>query len=531
MAFVPEYDHDIFISYAHVDDQPFIDATTGLERSNGWISTLVRHLKNELAQKIGRADAVSVWFDSHNLRGHHSLFDEIAARLERSALFIPILSPGYVASQWCQDEAQLFAHRLGGDLGRRVFVIDKTPLDDDSVPPPALAGRRAYRFWYRDRAEQPRTFAVPMPHPDEIEYFRQIEDLARDLRDQCRAMRGGSQPSGLTQGQTASVQVSMPPMVTPVSDMRPLPQGPVAAAPISTTATISTATLAASTALVPGVAVLLAEVTDDLEFKRDEVQRYLEQQGVPVLPELTFPLGRADFEAALDADLASSRLFVQLLGPIAGKRPRDIPDGYGWLQLEGALRRGVPILQWRSPDIDPQTIEWQRHRELLERETVQATSLESFKRAILAALAPPPPAPEPRRDSSERPLVFLNTEMRHRAIAAEIRGAIGNLAVWTEPLFEGPAEMVREDLEQNLIDCDAMVMVYADNPGWARAQLRNFHKLAPRRDHPVRSIPVIDAPPTVKPELGFFLPEMVVIDGRSGIGPDALGQLSASLLL
>ena len=31
---------------------------------------------------------------------------------------------------------------------------------------------------------------------------------------------------------------------------------------------------------------------------------------------------------------------------------------------------------------------------------------------------------------------------------------------------------VRRYLEQNLIDCDAMVMVYADNAGWARAQLR-----------------------------------------------------------
>jgi len=30
--------------------------------------------------------------------------------------------------------------------------------------------------------------------------------------------------------------------------------------------------------LVPGVAVLLAEVTDDLEFKRDEVQRSIDSE-------------------------------------------------------------------------------------------------------------------------------------------------------------------------------------------------------------------------------------------------------------
>jgi hypothetical protein len=491
MAFVPGYEHDVFVSYAHVDDLPFVDMVTGQERSTGWVSVLVRHLKNELAQKIGRADAVSVWFDSHNLRGNHTLLDEIGTRLERSAILVAVLSSGYTASEWCQQEAELFV-RAPGDLSRRVFIVEKAPLEIGDALLPAFAGRRAYRFWYRDNAEQPRTFASPVPRPDEIDYFRQVEDLARDLRDHCRVM------SGLPVGKS----VAPPPVI---HSALPLP-----------------------TPARPSTSVLLAEVTDDLEFKREEVRRYLEQQGASVLPSETYPLGRAEFEAALDSDLARSRVFVQLLGPMPGKRPRDIPDGYGWLQLEGALGRRLPVMQWHSPELDLSVVEWPRHRELLVRETVQATSLEAFKRAIAAALQPPPAGPELRHDG-ERPLIFLNTEPRHRDIAANIRSSFGDRAVWTEPLFEGPAEIVRDDLEQNIIDCDAMVMVYADNPGWARAQLRNFHKLSCRRDRPVRAIPVIDAPPTEKPELGFFLPEMVMINGRGGIDSDALTQLSATL--
>ena len=487
MAFIPGYEHDVFVSYAHVDDRPFIDDAAGLERASGWVSTLVRHLKNELAQKIGRSDVVSVWFDSNNLRGNHQLNDEIAARLERAASFVAILSPGYVASQWCQDEARIFARGCGGDPGRRLFVIEKAPLEGEPGPP-AFAARRAYRFWYSDRAEQPRTFAIPQPHADEIDYFRQIEDVARDLRDLCRQMRGRQADH---------------------------PNAAVGAAPV------------AAAARPAAAGIFLAEVTDDLEFRREEVRRYLKQQSVPVLPELSYPLGRAEFEAALDADLAKSRLFVQLLGPVPGKRPPDVPDGYGWLQLNGARRRGLPILQWHSPEIAPADLEWPRHRELLELATVHATSLESFKRAIVAALAPPSLPPQ-RHDTGERPLVFLNTELRHRAIAAQIRSAVGDRAAWAEPMFEGPAETVREDLEQNLICCDAMVMVYADNVGWARAQLRNFHKVAPRRERPVRAI-LVDVPPEQKPELGFFLPDMVVINGRQGVGPDVLGRLSASL--
>jgi hypothetical protein len=123
-----------------------------------------------------------------------------------------------------------------------------------------------------------------------------------------------------------------------------------------------------------GVA-FLAEVTDDLEFRRLEVRRYLEQKGVLVLPEASLPLGRAQFEAALDADLARGQVFVQLLGPIPGKMPPDVPDGYGWLQVDLARRHRMSVLQWRNPELDLIDIEWPRHRELLALDTVQATSL------------------------------------------------------------------------------------------------------------------------------------------------------------
>ena len=145
-------------------------------------------------------------------------------------------------------------------------------------------------------------------------------------------------------------------------------------------------------------------------------------------------------------------------------------------------------------------------------------------------MAPPPPPPPPR-STGDRPFVFLNTEPRHGEIAAEIRAAIGGRVVLAEPMRAGPAEEVRTDFEQNLIDCDAMVMVYADNAGWARAQLRAFLKATPRRERPVWSIPVIDVPPEPKPELGFQMTEIVLIDGRSGIGSEVLARLSEALRL
>jgi len=371
-----------------------------------------------------------------------------------------------------------------------VFVVEKQLLSDGAIVPQKLSGRRNSLFWYIDSNKQPRTFAKPMLQQEEIQYFRQVEDLARDIHRQLKAMAGNPSvsPSGFPAIHAGANSCGGAPVV------------------------------------------LLAEVTDDLELRRAEVRRYLEQQRVLVLPEVSYPLGRREFEAALDSDLSRSRLFVQLLGAIPGKRTPDVPEGYSWLQLQRAAKHGMRVLQWRSPDVDPAAIDLADHRQLLEVETVQASSLESFKQAIVVALEPPP-TPLPIRQTDHRPFVFLNTEPRHRAIAAEIRTAIGDRAVWAEPLFEGTAEEVRLDLEQNLLDCDAMVMVYADNAGWARAQLRAFHKMARRREHPVLALPVIDAPPEQKPELGFYLPEMKIIASRGGIGADTLAQLLQSLRL
>jgi TIR domain len=288
------------------------------------VTRFARLLKNELAQKVGRADGFTVWFDSHNLRGNHTLNEEIAAKLDRAANFVVILSSSYVASRWCQDEARLFAQRFAGDLTGRVFVVEKAPLDDDAGVPQALTGLVNYRFWYLNRNEQPRTFAKPMPQQEEIQYFRQVEDIARDIHRQLKVMASGPLPAAPRQPAT-----------------RPLTGG---GADGSNGAS----------------AAFLAEATDDLEFRRLELRRYLEQRGILVLPQASLPLGRSQFEAALDADLARSRLFVQLLGPMPGKMPSDVPDGYGWLQVDLARRRGVRVLQWRSPELDIAGIECAR---------------------------------------------------------------------------------------------------------------------------------------------------------------------------
>lgn len=90
-AFVPHCEHDIFISYAHVDDEPALGA------AEGWVTTLVKGLRTLLAQKLGRSDAYSLWMD-HQLPRNVQITPQIMDILQKTATLVVILSPGYVAS-------------------------------------------------------------------------------------------------------------------------------------------------------------------------------------------------------------------------------------------------------------------------------------------------------------------------------------------------------------------------------------------------------------------------------------------------
>src|SRR5215470_3333753 len=127
MAFNPSPGCDLFISYARVDDEPLFGVK--------WVSMLLRDLRYLLAQKMGRPDAFSIWWDAINLRGNHAVTPEIHTAVQQSATMLLVLSPGYLASQWCRQEKDLFFAVLGGQPQGRVFVIEKHVLDEDQSRP------------------------------------------------------------------------------------------------------------------------------------------------------------------------------------------------------------------------------------------------------------------------------------------------------------------------------------------------------------------------------------------------------------
>ena len=123
MAFVPKYQYDIFVSYAHVDDMPDVGA------DHGWVTTLISSLRTRLAQRLGRSDAFSLWMDPE-LANHGSLTPQILDALHGSATILIILSPGYLASWWCLREKDSFLDTLQGGSDSRIFLVERDIIDD-----------------------------------------------------------------------------------------------------------------------------------------------------------------------------------------------------------------------------------------------------------------------------------------------------------------------------------------------------------------------------------------------------------------
>ncbi len=86
MAYVPGFDHDIFISYCHGDDRP-------------WIRSFYELLKPALKEQLGVE--AKVWIEEQNLDRSEDFRHAIPEQVFKSALYLFLPSPQYVRSNYC----------------------------------------------------------------------------------------------------------------------------------------------------------------------------------------------------------------------------------------------------------------------------------------------------------------------------------------------------------------------------------------------------------------------------------------------
>jgi hypothetical protein len=497
MGYVRVFDNDIFISYAHIDNQPLI------EGHQGWVSTLHQALAIRLQQLLG--SEVKIWRDPH-LKGHEYFSDTIVMQLPHAAVLVLILSPPYVRSTWCVQELQEFCQRAehtGGlrlDDKSRLFKVVKTYLPHQDHPP-ALQGLLGYEFYEMDRTTgRPREFRQDAGPNADRNYWAKLEDLAFDISQLLVRMAKHSEAPGSQAGVTL---------------------GPVHAGP----------------------AIYLAETTSDLSLERDKMKRELERRGHQVFPDRPLPFQAAAFHTAVRDYLERCQLTIHMIGAHYGIIPeatnRSIVDLQQAIAAEYSKEHALFRCLWMpvglqvTEERQAQFIDYVQYEvgtqpgiELLQ------TTLEDLKTFIqdkLQALRQHA-MPQGSDDGPRRIYVLCDPQdLDDLTPLADYLYEQGFEV--TLPAMEGEPDQLRADHQENLLACDALLIYYGKaHELWLRTALRDLQKIAGYgRSKPLLARAIYVSAPETPSKQRFRTREALVIKQFGAFSAVALQPFLAAL--
>lgn len=292
--------NDVFISYAHIDDQPM------MEGQRGWISQFHRSLEVRMAQLLGQE--LKIWRDP-KLQGS-DLFDEALVRqFSDSKVLVSVLTPRYVRSEWCRRELEEFMRVAAGQGGltaenkSRIFKVVKTPVAPQEIPPTLaelFSRLLGFDFYEIDpETGKLREYDESFGLVARQRFFERIYDLAHEI---CGVLK-----------------------------------------------TLEPAK-AATAARPSGKTVYLATTTLELQPERDKIRRELLERGHRVLPESPLPQLSSEIETMVKSALSESAVAVHLMGRHYGATPEDAAESVPALQLrwsaEAAHAAALPRLIW-----------------------------------------------------------------------------------------------------------------------------------------------------------------------------------------
>jgi hypothetical protein len=439
-----KFEKDVFISYAHLDNQPLTAA------DEGWVSRLHASLSAFLGSRMGRQ--AEIWRDM-KLQGNDIFADEIVAQLPKTAVLVAVLTPRYVNSDWCRKEAGTFceiALQTAGlvvDNKSRVFKVIKTPVESQDALPSAMKDTLGFEF-YTVEHETPLELDSAAYGPEMIpKYNKKVAELAFQIAQLVKKL-GAPEPTARPEG--------------------------AANKPV----------------------VYLAECSYDRRDARDAVQTELHVRGYTVLPERGLPREEAEYTAEVTRLLAQCSLSVHLVGNQLGA----VPDGPSQksiviLQNELAAQQskstGFPRVIWLPEGSASTDVQQQRFIEALHQDAdAQAgadlitADLEALKSAVQSALQrieAPKPAPSAKPEGAATgSLVYLICDARDRESKATLplRKHLKSQGIDVEiPPFEGDAATVRQAHLDELARCDAVMVFYgAGDEAWKRTVDEDLRK-------------------------------------------------------
>ena len=465
------YEHDVFLSYATVDDRP---------AKCGWVSAFVSSLSESLAAASGLRDPDRIWWDRSNIDEEASLTEQIRNKVRKSACMVVILSQGYAKSKWCRQEREAFLAAVAGqpDADRRLFLIDIGNLDQKDRPR-EFCDKRGRYFYVQlpnttDIADrEPLGFPTPDPNnKDHKAFFSQVNQLANDLCERLSKLTGAT-------------------------------------------------TVAPSLKSNSDVTLFVAESADDVAEEREQVVRFLSDH-FHVLPAIDDPLpNRWDqWQATVDAGLKASTLFVQVLGALPGRKIAGSDQKPVIAQFERAQAAGKRIISWRKTA--PEVVTDARMKDFVAAAEFCGPITEFTSEVKRIAVPPPLPKIIERPDffgDEPPPMVFIQAGVEDQIQADRLSDLLSSLNCFAAtPMIDGTPEKIREDLEANLAECDGLILFYGQiTQDCLRSQFRALprtlsmrQKLNPPR--PLKALAICNGDPPGKPQPGIKAPGLEWID-------------------
>jgi hypothetical protein len=274
MAYLKSFDHDVFISYAHVDNLP------NREGEKGWVERFAQQLSIRLLKRFG--EPVDVWHDPQLRRSQ--LFDTVIEKAVQGAgVMVSLISNRYLRSDYCQKEIKWFCDKVkqepGGlvvDDSVRVFPVLLYNIPPDNWPD-VCQGVSAFPFHDASDAE----FGEPL-EPASDPFGRQLRRLVDELYAVLTRL-----------GQREAEPESADADASQASDFT----------------------------------IFMASPSDDLRPIRRQLTATLAQQGITVVDKIPPPYDEAPHAEAVTQVMQQADLCVHLMSTSPGEPlDPDIPD-------------------------------------------------------------------------------------------------------------------------------------------------------------------------------------------------------------
>lgn len=312
MAYAPEFEYDIFISYSHDDNYHAGDKP-------GWVDEFHAELKSGLVNLFGY-DEIKIWRDEE--LGGQTVFDSrIEEVIKGSALFFALTSPNYFKSDYCRKELNYFIKQakeskyglvVGAENERRLFNILLRNIPYKEWPEEL---RGAGGFHMHDAEEKSDKRGHPIYPGDDSNIFRKkINKIIDSIETTLNAFP------------PIKIQEKEEPF-----------------------------------------RIFVADVSDTLQDIRDGLIADLKDKNIDILADIPPPMENKKHENSVAKAINDANLSVHLLDKHPGRKIMDLKTTtYPRRQMEIGRDSGTQQLIWVPKHLKPENIEDKDYRAFLQ---------------------------------------------------------------------------------------------------------------------------------------------------------------------